>query len=58
MVINELYRVVTEGTRIRVMQEGATYYEGVAAKMPISLMDSSISTVVPDENTIVVILCE
>lgn len=58
MLISEIYRVVTEGTKIRVMQDGSTYYDGAAAKMPICLMDASINKVVPDENTIVIILNE
>lgn len=62
MVISELYRVIEEHSTLSITQDECTYYEGVAEKLPMSMMDCSIKEIYPmvvnGVETLVIELCE
>lgn len=58
MTVGELYRVITEGTRIEIIQNGTTYFNGVGVQMPMILMDASIESISPYYDTLKIMLCE
>lgn len=58
MTVGELYRVITEGTRIEIIQNGSTYFNGIGAQIPMILMDASIESISPYYDTLKIMLCE